>query len=81
MQVFCPPRTGLQIGLPAALTPSADCLVAFQLPSPLSGLLPQDQDIKLSSPEEGTVIKLDRMGAPGSQESLNQLRQIAPQMQ
>lgn len=42
---------------------------------PRSGLLPQDKDTKLSFPKEGTVIKLDRMGAPGSQESSNQLRQ------
>lgn len=39
------------------------------------GLLPQDKNTKLSFPKEGTVIKLDRMGAPGSQESLNQVRQ------
>lgn len=47
---------------------------------PRSGLLPQDKNTKLSFAKEGTVIKLDRMGAPGSQESSNQLRQRASQI-
>lgn len=80
MQAFHPPHTRPSTGLSAAQTNTADCLVAPHLPSPLSGLLPQDKGIKLSSPEEGTEIQPDRMRVLGSQESLHQLRQRAAQM-
>lgn len=74
-----PSPRGAQRCLSAALVPRAS---RSSLPiCPLSGLLPPRQGSSLSSPEEGTVIKPDRMGAPGSQESVNQLRQRAAQRQ